>query len=347
MQKIKVKAGGKKLDYPIFFPESFEDLGQKLLEIINGRNFLVVSDENTVQKSDFFQSEKYKNCPEINEKTLVLPPGESQKNWQTVEKILEKAFAEKLDRDSVFVAIGGGVIGDAAGFAASVFLRGVDFVNVPTTLLAQVDASIGGKTGIDNLWGKNLIGSFCPPKSVLSAAAFLRSLPRCELQNGLAEMIKHGVAFSEPHFADLEKLSETSEKFSPEKIFALVPDSIQIKKFAVEKDELEQNIRAFLNLGHTFGHAIERLSDFKIPHGRAVAIGTLRAAKFGAARGICSPETVLRIENLFKNFEINLECEFGETEIFQNMAHDKKRKNGKIRLILPEKIGKVRFFEMD
>jgi len=256
---------------------------------------------------------------------------------------LDKAFELNLDRQAVLVAVGGGVYGDLVGFGASVFMRGIPFIQVPTTLLAMVDSSVGGKTGFDCEHGKNLIGSFHQPEKVLCCPTFLETLPEVEVKNGLCEMIKHGIITSPDHFSNLRKV----EGLDLKTISKLIPDSINIKKEIVEKDEKEAGIRGYLNLGHTFGHAIEHLSNFKIPHGQAVAIGCVMAAQFAAEKGICDWDLVDQIEDIFNHFEIELECDFEEASIFGAMTHDKKKKGGKIRLILPHKIGKVDYFDLD
>lgn len=206
----------------------------------------------------------------------------------------------------------------------------------------MVDSSVGGKTGFDCEHGKNLIGSFHQPEAVLCCPKFLKTLPDVELKNGLCEMIKHGIINAPDHFANLRKL----DGLNLESIGKLIPDSITIKKNIVEADEKEAGIRGYLNLGHTFGHAIEHLSDFKVPHGQAVAIGCVMAAQFAAEQDLCDWDLVDQIEDIFNHFEIELACEFDTDSIFGAMTHDKKKKGGKVRLILPHKIGKVDYFEL-
>ncbi len=335
MKNITVQIPEKPKSYDISFPKDFAELLKNLKTQLNGRKALVVTDKNVAEKSGF----DFTQFKEV----LVLPPGESQKNWGTIEKILNHAFENHFDRSSLFVAVGGGVIGDMVGFAASLFMRGIPFIQVPSSLLAMVDASVGGKTGIDCSFGKNLIGGFHQPEAIFCCQEFMSTLPVSEIRNGVAEMIKHGILGSASHFQDLEKLADKNPDI--EAIFALVPDSIEIKKSKVEADEKESGERMHLNLGHTFGHAIELLSDFQMAHGHAVAIGTVMAADFALKKGICEEGTAQRIRSIFEKFDFDLECDFSEADIFNAMKHDKKVRGGRVQLVLPEKIGKVGVYE--
>ena len=343
MEKIKLKISGEPKSYEIGFPGSFSALTTDLKTQINNRSYLIVTDENVWAKSPFFET-----FGASVENVLVLPAGEAHKTWGTIEKILTKAFDLNLDREAVFIAAGGGVYGDLVGFAASIFMRGIPFIQVPTSLLAMVDSSVGGKTGFDTIFGKNLVGSFHQPEAVFCCTEFLKTLPEGEIKNGLCEMIKHGVLAAESHFKHLEMFAQ---KFAlPESLEALRPlicESIKIKKKVVELDEKESGVRGHLNLGHTFGHAIEQLSHFKIPHGQAVAMGTVMAVNYAADKGICDFDLADRIENIFHLLEIDLMCDFSEEAIFGAMMHDKKKKDGKIRLILPIEMGKVDYFDLD
>ncbi len=336
MKNLTIEISGQPSHYDIVFEETLVSLDKSLKAQIKRRNYLVVTDRNIYEKSPFFRLNDFKNH------LLVLPPGESEKKWETVVKILDKAFELDLDRQSVFVAISGGVYGDMVGFASAVFMRGVPFIQVPTSLLAMVDSSVGGKTGFDCAQGKNLIGAFHQPEKVLCAADFLKTLPHEELKNGFCEMVKHGIVADEIHFKSLESMPSLTVKT----IMPLIRDSIAIKQKIVEQDEKEAGIRGYLNLGHTFGHAIEQLSDFKIPHGQAVAMGCVMAAEFAYKKEISSAELVAVIRAIFEKFEIGVDCEFSQTAIFKAMRHDKKKKDGHIRLILPEAIGRVRYYEM-
>jgi len=334
MKNVAIDLPQKNISYSVVFPESFAELLKDLKAQIGTRKFLIVSDKNVQKFTPFLEHFDRKDI-------FILPPGEASKHWESVENILDACFKKDMTRDSVLVAVGGGVVGDTAGFAASVFKRGMPIIQIPTSLLAMVDASVGGKTGIDSPYGKNLIGTFHQPEKVFCCRNFLQSLPESEIKNGLGEMIKHGILGSEKHFKDLEKIANPHP--TAHQVFPFIPDSIAIKAAVVEADERESGHRMQLNLGHTFGHAIELLHDFKFPHGLAVSIGTVMATQYALEHGICSEATADRIENIFNKFGIDITCDLPEKKIWEAMRHDKKVKDGHIRLVLPEKIGKVVF----
>ncbi len=343
MKPIKVKVPAKPSEYEIAFHDSFGALVKTLRAQIGDRKFIIVSDHNVIEKTAFFAKDL-----DLDDTILVsLKPGETEKNWESIDHILHSAFDAGLDRGSVMVAVGGGVIGDMTGFAASIFMRGIPFIQVPTTLLAMVDASIGGKTGIDCQYGKNLIGAIQQPEAVMVCPKFLETLPEIEIKNGLAEMVKHGVVADKKHFEDLEKLAQEDFSTIRSKIFDYAPASINIKKTIVESDEKESGKRKFLNFGHTFGHAIELCSNFEIPHGRAVAIGCVMASQYAYEHGLCEDETVDRIENIFNQFEVDLTCEISEADIWNAMSRDKKKFGSTLTLILPKKIGEVDYFKVE
>lgn len=347
MKPIQVTTPAHLSVYDITFCDDFSVLTAQLKKQIGDRRFVLVTDQNVVDKSPFLVEGKG-----LGEQfRLVLTPGETHKNWGSVDRILKASFESGLDRSSVLVAVGGGVIGDMTGFAASIFMRGIPFIQVPTTLLGMVDASIGGKTGIDCEYGKNLIGSIQQPEAVLVCAHFLQTLPDSEIKNGLAEMVKHGVVASETHFTDLEclaktRLLQTDRSQGLEEIFKLAPASMNIKKSIVELDEKESGKRKFLNFGHTFGHAIELCSDFKIPHGQAVAIGCVMAAEYAAEREICDWDLVDRLENIFNQFELDITCDIPEEDIWKAMGTDKKKFGTELTLILPKRIGEADYYSV-
>jgi 3-dehydroquinate synthase len=291
-----------------------------------------VSDTNVAKHTSFLERFEKKEI-------FILDPKTDHKNWEGAEKILGACFAKNLDRSGVIIAIGGGVVGDMTGFVASIFMRGLPVIQVPTTLMGMVDSAIGGKTAINCKFGKNLIGSFHQPESILCCNDFLKTLPESEIKNGLAEMIKHGIIGSPAHFEDLEKIAKPNPNI--EEIIPLIPDSIKIKIDIIQEDTQEKGARLALNLGHTFGHAIELLSDMNISHGQAVAIGTMMASNYSLEQEMCSIDLVDRIENIFNKFGIEVTCDFEESEIWEAMKHDKKKKDGHIRLVLPTSIGSV------
>ena len=269
---------------------------------------------------------------------ITVPDGEEYKNMATVEQILEQLFVSRLDRNSTIIALGGGVISDMAGFVASIYERGINFINIPTTLLAQVDASVGGKTGVNNKFGKNLIGSFYQPKAVYCNTKFLKSLPQREFSAGVAEAIKIAVMFDVKMFewienADLSKIQNQAE---------LVYKSVFLKAKAVEADELENGIRAVLNYGHTFAHVIENETNYKkFLHGEAVAIGINMANSLALKLGLISPTQRERINKVLVKFNLPISYKIPNIETFYDAFFlDKKSQNSCIKFILPNGIGK-------
>ncbi len=334
IQPITVSLPAQAKSYDLVFPESFDDLSQVLHQQLKNSRSLIITDKNVPDYTD--QWDVWKSS---DTHVLALPLGEERKCWDTVELMLNACFEQNLDRSSTIIAVGGGILGDMAGFAAAIFLRGISFIQIPTSLLAMVDSSIGGKTGINCAYGKNLIGAIYQPQSILCCKAFLDTLPEAEIKNGLCEMIKHGILGDVKHFEDLERIA--SPHPTAEEVFPLVPDSMRVKIGKVQEDEREAQARMHLNLGHTFGHAIELLYKFKIPHGRAVAIGTCMAADFALEQGLCDKTTHQRINNIFRKYDIDLSCDFSDSAIRKAMQHDKKRRGDEILLILPTKIGEV------
>ncbi|MDD3463683.1 MAG: 3-dehydroquinate synthase [Sulfurospirillaceae bacterium] len=267
----------------------------------------------------------------------TIPDGEMYKNLETLNMILEKCFEHRLDRKSVLIAFGGGVIGDMTGFAASIFQRGIDFIQIPTTLLSQVDASVGGKTGINNAFGKNLIGSFWQPRAVYCESAFLKTLPKREFSAGVAEIVKMAVTFDADFFAWLEKADlNTSEDLD-----YAITSSIRIKSDVVAQDEKEMGIRAVLNYGHTFAHVIENETKYeKYLHGEAVAIGMVMANCLAQKLGLMSKTEFDRVKALLKKY--NLPTSYTPTcydSFYDAFFLDKKSANNSIKFILPCSIG--------
>jgi 3-dehydroquinate synthase len=266
---------------------------------------------------------------------IVLPAGERHKNLATVAAIYDRLIEAGIDRQGVVVALGGGVIGDMAGFAAATYLRGVAFVQVPTTLLAMVDASVGGKVGVDLPQGKNLVGAFKQPGLVLIDPDLLASLPASEFRNGLAEVVKHGLIADADLFAQLEAEG-------PESLESLLAGALRVKIGVVERDPFEQGERAYLNLGHTFGHAFEQVSGYTLPHGQGVALGLIAAAELAAARQLCPPDLPARIASLLDRLGLPTRLSgVDPAAVLAAMATDKKREAGRLRFVLPHAIGRV------
>jgi len=270
---------------------------------------------------------------------VTVPDGEEFKNLSTVENILEALFNHRLDRTSILIAFGGGVIGDMVGFTASIYQRGIDFIQIPTTLLSQVDASVGGKTGVNNRYGKNLVGAFYQPKKVLIDSYFLKTLGKREYSAGIAEIIKMAVTFDKKFFEYLEvnDLNNTGV------IEEAIKRSVEIKSDVVIRDEKENGIRAALNYGHTFAHVIEKESGYgAYLHGEAVAIGMVMANKLSVKLGLMTAEEDARVSNLLTKNNLSVAYDIKNVDTFYDAFFlDKKSANGKISFILARAIGDV------
>ncbi len=267
---------------------------------------------------------------------IQIPAGEEHKRLQTVEHICEQLITLGAHRNSSIIAVGGGVVGDMAGFVASIFMRGIPVYHVPTTLLAMVDSSVGGKTGVDSRLGKNLIGTFHQPDAVIMDPVFLKKLPSEEFSNGMAEVIKHGV-LDASLFTWLERNTAAIQKRDIKTLETMLAKNVKIKKAIVEADEKESDIRMLLNLGHTFGHAIEHLSKYTIPHGQAVAIGLVYAASFSKM-----PEIDRLIDLLLAfNLPTRVDTPYPAAAMVKSMQTDKKNLGRAITLILPQALGQI------
>jgi 3-dehydroquinate synthase len=271
----------------------------------------------------------------------LIPDGEEHKTLGTVAGLYDRFIEGKLDRGSVVVALGGGVTGDIAGFAAATFLRGVRLVQIPTTLLSMVDSSVGGKTGVDLVQGKNLVGAFKQPECVVIDPQVLSTLAPEEFRSGVAETIKHGVIGDPLLFEQMEN-NATMDK-SPEAMgVSELVRAVNVKIQVVESDPFEKGQRAVLNLGHTLGHALEKLSDFKMRHGEGVAIGMVAASRISAEMGMLDFSVADRIESVLTNWGLPVTCPESDLEgIWKVMARDKKRRGKAISWILPRAIGNV------
>jgi 3-dehydroquinate synthase len=274
---------------------------------------------------------------------LSFPAGEASKTIDTVAWLASAAARLGLDRRAVIIALGGGVTGDLAGFMASAYLRGVDFVQVPTSLLAQVDSSVGGKTGVDLPEGKNLFGSFYQPKAVFIDPQALQTLPEIHYRNGLAEVIKYGV-IREPAFLDyLEQHRDAILALEPAAVSEVILTCCRIKAEVVAADEREGDLRRILNFGHTIGHAVEAASRFEVLHGMAVAIGMVAAVRIAVRRGLLSAERAERITGLIESYGLPTEIpeDLDRTQIKSYLLSDKKRVGSSLFFILPRTDGSV------
>jgi 3-dehydroquinate synthase len=272
---------------------------------------------------------------------VIVPDGETHKNWETLNHIFDQLLTHRCERKTTVIALGGGVIGDLAGFAAASYLRGVPFIQVPTTLLAQVDSSVGGKTGINHPLGKNMIGAFYQPRLVLADTSTLDTLPDRELSAGLAEVIKYGLIRDAAFFAWLEGNIGRLLAREPDALAHAVRRSCELKAEIVGEDERESGVRALLNLGHTFGHAIEAGLGFGAwLHGEAVAAGSMLAARLSQRMGLLGEADVARIVALLHKAKLPTEAPaLGVARYLHLMGLDKKVEQGRLRLVLLERIG--------
>lgn len=296
---------------------------------------LIVSDENVAK----YHLQK---LPRMH--SVILPAGEEHKNLETVSRLWKSFLEHGLDRQSTVIALGGGVISDLTGFAVSTYMRGIDWIAVPTTLLAMVDAALGGKTGIDLPEGKNLIGSFYPPKLVLADPSLLLTLNDRELRSGMAEVVKHGV-IADPEIFELCSHGMEWLKGNLEEI---VRRAMAVKIQIIEQDPYEKGIRAALNLGHTVGHAVELVSGFRLRHGEAIAIGMAIEAKYAARIGLAKKGLADKIQKTLMGLGLPVEIpkDLPHEELLRAMKVDKKKKAKSIRFALPVEIGKVELVEV-
>ena len=321
-------------------------LGARLAPLAQGRT-VVITDE-TVGRLHGKAALASLKAAGVHGRLLTVPPGEGSKSFAELERVIDRLLAFQLDRTDVVVALGGGVVGDLAGLAAALFMRGIGFVQVPTTLLAQVDSSVGGKTAIDTPRGKNLVGAFHQPRLVVADIDVLETLPERQLRSGWAEVLKHGLICDRDYFDWLADEGAAGATGDPEALERAVVRSVEIKSAIVGEDEKEAGRRALLNLGHTFGHALEAELGFdesKLTHGEAVALGCALAFRFSAARGLCPPETAARVETVLAAAGLPTRLgqagRFQGTALVKRMAGDKKAERGRLTLILARDIGEA------
>lgn len=265
--------------------------------------------------------------------SFVFPAGEESKNAQIYLQLLNVMAENKLSRSDLIVALGGGVVGDLAGFAAATYLRGIRFVQVPTTLLAAVDSSVGGKTAIDLPAGKNLVGAFCQPSLVLCDVDTLNTLPEDIFRDGCAEVIKYGILYDEALFSYLQS---SGLSFDREKV---IQRCVELKRDVVMEDEFDTGARMKLNLGHTIGHGVEARSSFSLSHGKSVAIGMAIVARAAESMDMCSADTCKQILDQIHLFGLPSETDYPVEDIYQYTLSDKKRSGGNVSLIIPRSIG--------
>ncbi|ABE53558.1 3-dehydroquinate synthase [Shewanella denitrificans OS217] len=339
MQQIQVNLGDR--SYPIHIGLDLLKQQQTFQSLQSKKVFIVTND---VVAPLYLTQVKaaLADCASVD--VFVLPDGEKNKDLAHLEQIFSALLEKNYARDTTLLALGGGVIGDMTGFAAACYQRGVPFVQVPTTLLAQVDSSVGGKTAVNHPLGKNMIGAFYQPQCVIIDTQCLHSLPKAEFDAGMAEVIKYGIIWDAEFFLWLENNIAALKALDTQALTYAIAKCCAIKADIVSQDETEQGVRALLNLGHTFGHAIEAQMGYgNWLHGQAVAAGSVLAAKTALALGLLDALSVQRIENLFRAFDLPIDGpqSMAFSDYMRHMRRDKKVLASKIRLILPQAIGQA------
>lgn len=332
----------KKPCYEIVYRTSFDTLAEEVSKLgTENRRICIITDSKV---KNLYGEEILNLLTGICKKAVLFsfPEGEENKNLDTVKAVYTFLIQEQFDRKDLLIALGGGVVGDLTGFVAATYLRGVDFIQIPTTLLAQTDSSIGGKTGVDFDSYKNMVGAFKMPKLVYMNISTLQTLEERQYFSGFAEVMKHGLIKDEALYLWLiENMYEICER-NPETLLEMVYRSCLIKKQIVEKDPTEKGDRALLNFGHTIGHAIEKALDFKLYHGECVALGCVAAAYISYKRNLLSIEEYYEIRDMFVPFNLPISIDnISPVEIVNLTKADKKMEAGKIKFILLKKVGKA------
>ena len=341
MKELIVGLGER--SYPIFIQQGLLDkIGAELQKKSFAKRYGIVADDNvaglfgerllaSMQKSN------------IQAEIITFPSGEESKNLATIAELSSTLARMGFDRKDGLIALGGGVTGDITGFLAACYMRGIPFAQVPTTLLAQVDSSVGGKTGVDIPEGKNLVGAFYQPRAVFIDNKVLQYLPQSELLNGLAEVIKYGVIYDRDFFRFLEMSHRNILALDLQVLEDVIARCCKIKAAVVESDEKESDFRRILNFGHTIGHAVEAVSKYRLAHGSAVAMGMVAAAELAVLKGILDRKEKERIVNLLQEFglPVSIPAEYDRDRIQKYLLSDKKTIGGKVFFVLPTTIGKV------
>lgn len=339
METLEVALGER--SYPIYIGEGCMTQADLVQQHVVGRQVMIVSNE-TVAPLYLDKAKALFAGFEVD--CVILPDGEQYKDLQHLNLIFDALLKNRHSRSTTLVALGGGVVGDMTGFAAASYQRGVNFIQLPTTLLAQVDSSVGGKTGVNHSLGKNMIGAFHQPRCVIIDPLCLQTLPERQLSAGVAEVIKYGLIWDEAFFSWLESEIENFAKLEMAVIERAIYRSCEIKAEVVAQDEREKGVRALLNLGHTFGHAIENCAGYgEVLHGEAVAIGTYMAADLSKRLGWLSQRDCVRIEELTRRANLPLlpPPELSASALREAMTLDKKVENGKVRLVLMKAVGEA------
>ncbi|MCC8140097.1 MAG: 3-dehydroquinate synthase [Lachnospiraceae bacterium] len=340
-KKLDVSKDGS-YSYSIYLEPDFGNLGEALVPLApEDRRVCIVTDSTVAAL--YAEELKAALAPHFAKVSVfVFPAGEEHKTLDTVRDLYEHLILEKFDRKDLLAALGGGVTGDLTGFAAATYLRGIDFIQIPTTLLSQVDSSIGGKTGVDFDAYKNMVGAFHMPRLVYMNLNTLRSLPERQFASGMAEIVKHGLIQDSDYYMWLKENAAQIRARDYGALLTMVEGSCRIKRRVVEEDPTEQGIRGWLNFGHTIGHAIEKLKDFTLSHGECVAIGCAAAAWMSEKRGNLNRAQLRDIEEMLTAFGLPLRAEgLIPEEVLRATKSDKKMRAGRIRFVLLRQIGEA------
>lgn len=339
MSTLTVELGER--SYPIFIQANLLQQAGLITPYLSSNKAIVITNEVV---APLYLSVIKAALPKIELETIVIPDGEQHKNLHSFETLITRLLELRASRDTTLIALGGGVIGDLTGFVAASFQRGMPFIQVPTTLLSQVDSSVGGKTAVNHPLGKNMIGAFYQPKAVFIDTQSLATLPPREFAAGMAEVIKYGVLYDSAFFDWLEQNITPLKQMKAEALQYAICRSCEIKAEIVAQDEQESGIRALLNLGHTFGHAIEAEQGYgNWLHGEAVATGIVLAAQTAQQKNWLTASETRRISDLLSAFDLPIKPpeNMGYKEFVKHMCHDKKVQAGLIRFVLPQGIGKT------
>ena len=351
MNKSKILVPLGKKSYEVTIEAGIRNkINEELLKIgvKNNRKILVISNKEI---SDLYIEEFLKNLKDNNYQVQIflIKAGELHKNLETLIEIYNFAFEFGLDRNSLIIALGGGIVGDITGLAAATWLRGIEYIQIPTTLLSMVDSSVGGKTAVNHPKGKNLIGAFHQPKAVFIDPETLKTLPKREFNAGMAEVIKYGVIKDKELFEFLENEKNKNKLINLENecLIKIINSSIKTKSHIVSKDEQEHGVRAILNYGHSFGHVIENLCGYgEFLHGEAISIGMKIAGGIALEKGLWSNEEFIRQDNLLKSYSLPTKIpKINKKEVITILMGDKKVRDGKMRFILPKGIGEVDIYD--
>lgn len=340
MKILRVDTG--RTVYPIYIDDNYDALIKAFEDAdLTDRTLCIITDTNVAPHYlDKVESILKGHFPKVC--SYIFEAGENSKNIETIMDFYKFFIENHLDRKSVLVALGGGVVGDMCGFAAATYMRGIPFVQMPTTLLAQVDSSVGGKTGIDFMGNKNMVGAFYQPEFVYINTDTLNTLPYREAAAGIAEAVKYGYIIDKDFLDYFMENKEKIKNLNSEAINNVIYLSCKAKADVVGQDEKEQGLRAILNFGHTFGHAIETLSNFTMLHGECVGVGMLSGLYFSAERGMIDKCEIKKCEELLKFFELPVQIEgYSVADIHKQMFNDKKTKNGVINIVALKEIGKA------